>query len=77
MKPLTGLLNADFAPANCIVTVRRALRAAELAARYPGVTAIAPEEDPSNNHQAAKGATLVILGVKPPEIIDLAREITN
>lgn len=74
---LAGLLKAGMAPANCVVTVRRAHRAAELAARYPRVTAIAGEEEPSNNQQAAKGATLVILGVKPTETIDLVREIAN
>ncbi|PTT70793.1 pyrroline-5-carboxylate reductase family protein [Arthrobacter sp. HMWF013] len=74
---LTGLLRAGMAPANCVVTVRRAHRAVELAARYPGVTAIAGEEEPSNNQQAAKGAALIILGVNPAETIDLAREIAN
>lgn len=74
---LTGLLKAGMAPANCVVTVRRAHRAAELAARYPGVTAIAGKEEPGNNQQAVRGATLVILGVAPAETIDLAREITT
>jgi pyrroline-5-carboxylate reductase len=74
---LAGLLKAGVAPSDCVVTVRRARRAAELAAQYPGVTAIAGEEKAINNQQAAKGATLVILGVQPAEILDLAGEIGN
>jgi pyrroline-5-carboxylate reductase len=73
---LGGLLEAGTDPADVVATVRRAERAAELAERHHGITAIAGEEEPDNNKQASKGAAVVILGVKPVGIADLAREIS-
>jgi pyrroline-5-carboxylate reductase len=73
---LGGLLEAGTDPADVVATVRRAERAAELAERHHGITAIAGEEEPDNNKQASKGAAVVILGVKPVGITDLAREIS-
>ena len=73
---LGGLLEAGTDPADVVATVRRAGRASELAERYHGITAIAGEEEPDNNRQATKGAAVVILGVKPVGIADLAREIS-
>ncbi|KQQ87717.1 MULTISPECIES: pyrroline-5-carboxylate reductase [Micrococcaceae] len=73
---LGGLVEAGTNPADIVATVRRAERAAELAERYHGITAIAGEEEPDNNRQAAKGSAVVILGVKPVGIADLAREIS-
>ena len=55
--------------------MRRAERAEELAERHR-VTAIAGEEEPDNNKLATKGSSMVILGVKPVGITDLAREIS-
>lgn len=74
---LGGLLEAGTDPADIVATVRRAERAAELAERYHGITAIAGEEEPDNNRQATKGSAVVILGVKPVGIADLAREISE
>ncbi|MEV7575366.1 pyrroline-5-carboxylate reductase [Pseudarthrobacter sp. NPDC089323] len=74
---LSGLLEAGTDPADIVATVRRAERAAELAERYHGITAIAGEEEPDNNKQATKGSGVVILGVKPVGITDLAREISG
>ncbi|WP_411374290.1 pyrroline-5-carboxylate reductase [Arthrobacter sp. MPF02] len=74
---LGGLLEAGTDPADIVATVRRAERAAELAERYHGITAIAGEEEPDNNKQATKGSAVVILGVKPIGITDLAREISG
>ncbi|TNB70141.1 pyrroline-5-carboxylate reductase [Arthrobacter sp. BB-1] len=74
---LSGLLEAGTDPADVVATVRRAERAAELAERHHGVTAIAGEEEPDNNKQATKGSGVVILGVKPVGIIELAREISR
>ncbi|QOD02797.1 pyrroline-5-carboxylate reductase [Pseudarthrobacter sp. BIM B-2242] len=74
---LSGLLKAGTDPADVVATVRRAERAAELAERHHGITAIAGEEEPDNNKQAAKGSGVVILGVKPVGIADLAREISG
>lgn len=73
---LGGLLEAGTDPADVVATVRRAERASELAERYHGITAIAGEEEPDNNRQASKGSAVVILGVKPVGIADLAREIS-
>lgn len=74
---LGGLIGAGTDPADIIATVRRAERAAELAERHHGITAIAGEEEPENNKQAAIGSNVVILGVKPVGIADLAREISD
>jgi pyrroline-5-carboxylate reductase len=74
---LSGLLAAGTDPADVIATVRRAERAEELALRHHGITAVAGEEEPDNNKDAAKGSTVVILGVKPVGIVDLAREISG
>lgn len=74
---LGGLLEAGTDPADVVATVRRAERAAELAERHHGITAIAGEEEPDNNKQATKGSAVVILGVKPVGITDLAREISE
>ncbi|MDE8668020.1 pyrroline-5-carboxylate reductase [Pseudarthrobacter sp. H3Y2-7] len=73
---LSGLLGSGTDPADVVATVRRAERAAELAERHHGITAIAGDEEPDNNRQAAKGSGVVILGVKPVGIADLAREIS-
>ncbi|TSE14575.1 pyrroline-5-carboxylate reductase [Arthrobacter sp. KBS0703] len=72
-----GLLEAGTNPTDVVATVRRTERAAELAQRHHGITAIAGEEEPDNNKQAAKGSGVVILGVKPVGIADLAREISS
>ncbi|MBP1134918.1 pyrroline-5-carboxylate reductase [Arthrobacter sp. PvP023] len=74
---MSGMLEAGTDPADVVATVRRAERAAELAQRFTGITAIAGEEEPENNKQAATGADVVILGVKPVGITDLAREISG
>jgi len=74
---MSGMLEAGTDPADVVATVRRAERAAELAQRHPGITAIAGEEEPENNMQAATGSDIVILGVKPVGIADLAREISG
>ena len=74
---LSGLLEAGTDPADIVATVRRAERAAELAERNHGITAIAGDEEPDNNKQATKGSGVVILGVKPVGITDLAREISG
>jgi pyrroline-5-carboxylate reductase len=71
---LAGLLGAGQSPSAVTVTVRRTERAAELAARHQ-VTAIAATEEPEANSQAAKGADVVVLGVKPLGIAALCREI--
>lgn len=72
---LGGVLAGGTNPVDIVATVRRAERAAELAERY-GVTAIAGSEEPDANKLAAKGSGVIILGVKPTGITELAREIS-
>lgn len=74
---LSGLIEGGTDPGDIVATVRRAERAAELAERHHGITAIAGEEEPDNNKDAATGSGVVILGVKPVGITDLAREISD
>lgn len=71
---MAGLLSAGFPKTEVTATVRRRERAAELAKRY-GVTVMATGEEDDANQQAVRGASLVILGVKPVGIADLARGI--
>ena len=54
---LGGLIDGGVDPADIVATVRRAERAAELAQRHHGITAIAGEEEPDNNKQAANEAS--------------------
>jgi pyrroline-5-carboxylate reductase len=74
---LGGLIAGGTDPADIVATVRRAERAAELAERHHGITAIAGEEEPENNRQAATRSNVVILGVKPVGIAELAREVSG
>ncbi|MEQ4518813.1 pyrroline-5-carboxylate reductase [Pseudarthrobacter sp. B907] len=74
---MSGMIAGGTDPADVVATVRHAERAAELAERHHGITAIASEEEPENNTQAATGAAVVVLGVKPVGIADLAREISG
>ncbi|MGV0108622.1 MULTISPECIES: pyrroline-5-carboxylate reductase [unclassified Arthrobacter] len=71
---LAGLLAAGTDPAGVTATVRRSARAEELRARH-GVTVLATGDDDGANAAAARGADVVILGVKPVGIVPLAREI--
>ncbi|MCD0485256.1 pyrroline-5-carboxylate reductase [Streptacidiphilus sp. ASG 303] len=64
---VSGLLRAGKAPADVLVTARRAERAAELRERY-GVEAV------SNEH-AAKAADTLILTVKPQDMAALLDEL--
>lgn len=73
---MCGLLKAGTSPADVVATVRRTERAAELARRYPGITAISGAE-PGNNQRAADGAAVVILGVKPDGVAGLSRQISG
>ncbi|MDQ4503776.1 pyrroline-5-carboxylate reductase [Sinomonas sp. ASV322] len=71
---LAGLLAAGIQKTDVTATVRRAERADELAKRY-GVTAMATGEESDANQQAVRGASLVILGVKPAGVAALAAEV--
>jgi pyrroline-5-carboxylate reductase len=72
---LGGLLAGGLDPAQVTATVRRPERARELAERH-GITALAGSENQQANLDAVRTADVVILGVKPVGILDLAREIS-
>jgi pyrroline-5-carboxylate reductase len=64
---LSGMIRAGWAPADLLVTARRADRAAELHTRY-GVEA-------TGNAEAAKAADTLILAVKPQDMGALLEEL--
>ncbi len=70
-------MTAGTDPADVVATVRRASAPQNSPSATTGITAIAGEEEPDNNKQAATGSAVVILGVKPVGIADLAREISG
>ncbi|GAB2763318.1 pyrroline-5-carboxylate reductase [Sinomonas soli] len=69
-----GLLAAGFPKTDIVATVRRRESASELAERY-GVTVMAWDEEGDSNAQAARGASIVVIGVKPVGVAAVAREI--
>ncbi|WP_458117186.1 pyrroline-5-carboxylate reductase [Arthrobacter sp. D2-10] len=72
---LTGLLAAGLSAAQVTATVRNPEKAASLSQRH-GVAVLSSTEDPEANPTAAAKADVVLLGVKPVGILDLAREIS-
>ncbi|KRF08240.1 pyrroline-5-carboxylate reductase [Arthrobacter sp. Soil782] len=72
---LAGLLAAGLSPAQVTATVRNAEKAADLSRRN-GVSVLSSVKDPDANRTAAAKADVVLLGVKPVGILDLAREIS-
>lgn len=72
---LTGLLAAGLPPQQVTATVRGAEKAAGLSRKH-GVSALSSTEDSAANKTAAAAADVVLLGVKPVGILDLAREIS-
>lgn len=69
-----GLLAAGFPKTDIRATVRRRESASELAERY-GVTVMAWDEEGDSNARAARGASIVVIGVKPVGVAGVAREI--
>ncbi|PJI95047.1 pyrroline-5-carboxylate reductase [Luteimicrobium subarcticum] len=65
---LAGALRGDWEPSDVVATVRRAERASELEASH-GV------ETTTDNVAAVRGAGLVLVGVKPKDVVALLREI--
>lgn len=71
-----GLLAAGHDPTHIRATVRSAESRAALAQRLGnGVDIITTGENPEGNQKATSGADLVLLGVKPYGIVELARDI--
>ena len=71
---LTGLIKAGLNPANTKVSTKSQQSAAALIAQY-GVQAFAQENSVDANAQAAAGVEVVILGVKPAYITEVAAQI--
>ena len=72
---LTGLLGAGLPETQVTATVRNPEKAADLSRRH-GVTVLSSTEDADANRTAAAKADVILLGVKPIGILDLAREIS-
>lgn len=73
---LGGILAGGLPPAQVSATVRRPERAAELRARYDGLSVLAGNEDPEANRTAAAAADVVVVGVKPVGVAALLAEIS-
>lgn len=73
---LTGLLAAGLPPAQVTATVRNPEKAAGLA-RQHGVQVLSSTAEPDANRRAAEEADVILLGVKPVGILDLAREVSS
>ena len=71
---LRGVLAAGTEAGGVRATTRSAA-SAEALHRETGVEVFAGESDPEANRKAVAGADIVLLGVKPYAILDLAREI--
>lgn len=71
---LHGLVRSGLAQGGVTATNRSAAKAEELAG-LDGVTSIALEATPTGNTDAAAGARIVLIGVKPAMVPDLLREI--
>lgn len=71
---LTGLIKAGLNPAETRVSTKSQASAAKLIKEF-GVQAFAQESNADANQQAAEAAEVVILGVKPAYIAEVAAEI--
>lgn len=71
---LTGLIKAGLNPADTKVSTKSQQSAAALIAQF-GVQAFALENNADANAQAAAGVEVVILGVKPAYITEVAAQI--
>lgn len=73
---LAGMLAAGTDPESVCATGHSAANAREREGRF-GVTVTATETNPEANRNAAAGADVVVLGVKPKDILALCREISG
>ncbi|GAA3938596.1 pyrroline-5-carboxylate reductase [Pseudoclavibacter caeni] len=73
----SGLPVADGAEGGIRTTNRSAARADAIAARHPGVRALAGERDPEANRHAVAGAGIVLLGVKPYQVADVLAQVRD
>ncbi|MBM7051955.1 MULTISPECIES: pyrroline-5-carboxylate reductase [unclassified Rothia (in: high G+C Gram-positive bacteria)] len=73
---LRGLLASGFDPAQVRATTRSQESASALATELDGITVLAGESVEDANARAVEGADVVLLGVKPYGIVELAQEIS-
>ena len=71
---LRGVLGGGMPPERVRATTR-SRSSAETLHEGTGVTVLSSEQDAEANREAVKGADVVLLGVKPYAVLDLAREI--
>lgn len=71
---LAGLLRAGVRPENIVATTRSTASAEQKAAQH-GVRVLAEEADPEANRAAASHADVVLLGVKPHQIVETCEDI--
>ncbi|WP_053352097.1 pyrroline-5-carboxylate reductase [Leucobacter musarum] len=72
---LAGLRAPEVDIERPIVVTTHSQRSADAYAAASDVTAVASETDPEANRAAVRGAQIVVLGVKPWALVDVAREI--
>ncbi|WP_225735671.1 pyrroline-5-carboxylate reductase [Gulosibacter chungangensis] len=74
---LYGLLDSPVAPRDAVRVTTRSQASAEKFAADDRITAFALETDPEANRKAASGADIVLLGVKPAQIVAVAEDIAD
>lgn len=72
---LQGVVASGVSVDGGIVATNRTREKADALAALPGVSSIALEENPAGNTEAAAGARIILIGVKPAMVPDLLREI--
>ena len=74
---LDGVLAGGADPSAVRATTRSATSAQRLAAEHPEITVLSEEDDERANLRAVDGADIVLLGVKPKGIQDLAASLAE
>ena len=74
---LAGLLKPEVVVEGGIRTTNRSAAKAAENAQLQGVTAFATENDPEANRAAVRGASIVVVAVKPAMVPDLLGEIAD
>lgn len=73
---LAGFLDSGVDPDLVTGTARSAGSAQERAQQY-GITVLAEEDDPQANERAAADADVIMLGVKPPQIVSVCQQLRD
>ena len=72
---LAGMIAGGADAASLRATTRSQDSASRLAERHPEITVLSGEQQQDANRRAVEGVDVVLLGVKPKDILDLAEEI--